>query len=139
MSFGKTVYKWVTHERQSILVAGEYAIKYEKGTIVQAVTNSQGLMCFKTKIDAYCWMNSVSHCTIDFNSAILIKCQPLTKVYKPKYYNCYYGTAEIKHVCSEIQAHGLAPYWRIVNRSRSFSHIINKYNVLAIKTLKVLS
>jgi len=145
MSFGKTVYKWVLgNERCSILAYGSYSITYKKGTVVRAVKNSQGLMCFETEEDAHKWLDTVTHCLqVDKNgiySAKLIKCQPLTKVYKPKHYNSYYGTTDISGICDRIYIVGLANYWKRVDNSTGICSLMpNKHNIIATQTLKVLT
>jgi len=135
MSFGKAVYKIVTSQRKSILANGPFSVHYPKKGIVYAPKYTIGLMCFETKADLYKWVAEVNHLGIVINNAdIIIKCQPLTKVYKPECYNTNYGIIDLMYFSRLIKSHGLQAFFDSPEVSTR-----NEFNIVLTQCLKVLN
>lgn len=54
-------YKAVTRNRKSLIVEGKYELTYKKGSVVKAMKNTLGIMCFKTEETAIAYMADVGH------------------------------------------------------------------------------
>ena len=136
MSFGKAVYKIVTSQRKSILAKGPFSVHYPKKGIVYAPKYTIGLMCFETEADLARWVAAVYHpCNIFRDNAdMIIKCQPLTKVYKPECYNTNYDIIELISFSRMIKSHGLQAFFDSPKVSKR-----NEFNIVLTQCLKVLN